>query len=86
MLTKLVIIILDILAIALFSFALQHIFTYNAKIRIKNLLEENDALLKVNYKVVAKTDRQKNLIESQEKIICDLSEEVKQYRNSFNNN
>lgn len=86
MLTKLVIIILDILAIALFSFVLQHIFTYNAKIRIKNLLEENDALLKVNYKVVAKTDRQKNLIESQEKIICDLSEEVKQYRNSFNNN
>ena len=86
MLTKLVIIILDILAIALFSFALQHIFTYNAKIRIKNLLEENDALLKVNYKLVAKTDRQKNLIESQEKIICDLSEEVKQYRNSFNNN
>ena len=84
MLTKLVIIILDILAIALFSFALQHIFTYNAKIRIKNLLEENDALLKVNYKLVAKTDRQKNLIESQEKIICDLSEEVKQYRNTFN--
>ena len=72
MLTKLVIIILDILAIALFSFALQHIFTYNAKIRIKNLLEENDALLKVNYKLVAKTDRQKNLIESQEKIICDF--------------
>lgn len=86
MLTKLVIIILDILAIALFSFALQHIFTYNAKIRIKNLLEENDALLKVNYKLAAKIDRQKNLIESQEKIICDLSEEVKQYRNSFNNN
>lgn len=54
--------------------------------RIQNLLEENDALLKVNYKVVAKTDRQKNLIEAQEKIICDLSEEVKQYRNSFNNN
>jgi hypothetical protein len=56
------------------------------KKRIKNLLEENDALLKVNYKAVAKTDRQKKLIESQEKIISDLSEEVKQYRNSFNNN
>jgi CBS domain containing-hemolysin-like protein len=86
MLTELVIIILDILAIALFSFVLQHIFTYNAKIRIKNLIEENDALLKVNYKAVAKTDRQKNLIELQQKVIDDLSEELKQYRNSFNNN
>ncbi len=84
MITKLVITVLDILAIGLFSFALQHIFTYNAKIRIKNLLEENDALIKVNYKVVAKTDRQKKLIESQEKIISDLAEEVKQYRNTFN--
>jgi CBS domain containing-hemolysin-like protein len=86
MITKLVITVLDILAIGLFSFALQHIFTYNAKIRIKNLLQENDALIKVNYKVVAKTDRQKNLIELQQKAIDDLSEEVKQYRNSFNNN
>lgn len=86
MITKLVITVLDILAIGLFSFALQHIFTYNAKIRIKNLLEENDALLDANYKLARKIDRQNKLIGSQEKIISDLAEEVKQYRNSFNNN
>jgi len=86
MLTKLVIIILDFLFVAIGLTGLYRINVVPLKIRIKNLLEENDALLKVNYKVVAKTDRQKKLIESQEKIISDLAEEVKQYRNSFNNN
>lgn len=86
MITKLVSIFLDFLFVAIGLTGLYRINVVPLKIRIKNLLEENDDLLKVNYKVVAKTDRQKNLIESQEKIICDLSEEVKQYRNSFNNN
>lgn len=86
MITKLVSIFLDLLFVAIGLTSLYRINVVPLKIRIKNLLEENDALLKVNYKLVAKTDRQKNLIESQEKIICDLSEEVKQYRNSFNNN
>lgn len=86
MITKLVSIFLDFLFVAIGLTGLYRINVVPLKIRIKNLLEENDALLKVNYKAVAKTDRQKNLIESQEKIISDLSEEVKQYRNSFNNN
>lgn len=77
MLTKLVSIFLDLLFVAIGLTGLYRINVVPLKERIKNLLEENDALLKVNYKLVAKTDRQKNLIESQEKIICDLSEEVK---------
>lgn len=84
MLTKLVSIFLDLLFVAIGLTGLYRINVVPLKERIKNLLEENDALLKVNYKLVAKTDRQKNLIESQEKIICDLSEELKQYRNTFN--
>ena len=86
MLTKLVSIFLDLLFVAIGLTGLYRINVVPLKERIKNLYEENDALLKANYKLAAKTDRQKNLIESQEKIICDLSEEVKQYRNSFNNN
>lgn len=86
MLTKLVSIFLDLLFVAIGLTGLYRINVVPLKERIKNLLEENDAFLKVNYKLAAKIDRQKNLIESQEKIICDLSEEVKQYRNSFNNN
>lgn len=77
MLTKLVSIFLDLLFVAIGLTGLYRINVVPLKERIKNLLEENDDLLKVNYKLVAKTDRQKNLIESQEKIICDLSEEVK---------
>jgi hypothetical protein len=86
MITKLVSIFLDFLFVAIGLTGLYRINVVPLKIRIKNLLEENDDLLKVNYKVVAKTDRQKNLIELQQKVIDDLSEEVKQYRNSFNNN
>jgi hypothetical protein len=84
MITKLVSIFLDFLFVAIGLTGLYRINVVPLKIRIKNLLEENDALLKVNYKVVAKTDRLKNLIELQQKVIDDLSEEVKQYRNAFN--
>ncbi len=84
MITKLAINILFILLISISLWALYRTLDRVLEKRIKNLLEENDALIKVNYKVVAKTDRQKKLIESQEKIISDLSEEVKQYRNTFN--
>lgn len=86
MLTKLVSIFLDLLFVAIGLTGLYRINVVPLKKRIKNLYEENDSLIETNYKLAAKTDRQKNLIESQEKIICDLSEEVKQYRNSFNNN
>ena len=79
-----IIIFLCVLGICVSLLDIYRTYVEPLKERIKNLLEENDALLKVNYKLVAKTDRQKNLIESQEKIICDLSEEVKQYRNTFN--
>lgn len=84
MLMQSIIIFLCVLGLCVSLLDFYRTYVEPLKERIKNLLEENDALLKVNYKVVAKTDRQKNLIESQEKIICDLSEEVKQYRNTFN--
>lgn len=84
MLTKLVSIFLDLLFVAIGLTGLYRINVVPLKERIKNLYEENDSLIETNYRLGLKTDRQKNLIESQEKIICDLSEEVKQYRNTFN--
>lgn len=86
MLTKLVIIILCVLGICVSLLDIYRTYVEPLKERIKNLYEENDSLIETNYKLGRKTDRQKNLIESQEKIICDLSEEVQTYRNSFNNN
>lgn len=86
MITKLVSIFLDFLFVAIGLTGLYRINVGPLKGTIEKLREENNRALETNYKLVVKTDRQKNLIESQEKIICDLSEEVKQYRNSFNNN
>lgn len=84
MITKLVSIFLDLLFVAIGLTGLYRINVVPLKKRIKNLYEENDSLIETNYRLGLKTDRQKNLIESQEKIICNLSEEVKQYRNTFN--
>lgn len=86
MLTKLVSIFLDLLFVAIGLTGLYRINVVPLKERIKNLYEENDSLIETNYRLGLKTDRQKNLIELQQKVIDDLSEEVKQYRNSFNNN
>lgn len=84
MITKLAINILFILLISISLWALYRTLDRVLEKRIKNLLEENDALLDANYKLARKIDRQNKLIGSQEKIISDLSEEVKQYRNTFN--
>lgn len=86
MLTKLVSIFLDLLFVAIGLTGLYRINVVPLKERIKNLYEENDSLIETNYRLGLKTDRQKNLMELQQKVIDDLSEEVKQYRNSFNNN
>lgn len=86
MITLSIIIFISVLGLSLSAFDIYSRYLAPLKERIKNLYEENDALLDANYKLARKIDRQNKLIGSQEKIISDLAEEVKQYRNSFNNN
>lgn len=70
MLTQLVIIILCVLGICVSLLDIYRTYIEPLKERIKNLLEENDALLKVNYKLAKEIDK--------------LIDEVQTYRNSFN--